>query len=368
MTKSPERVASATGRNAEGQFVRHGCVMLLIVLACSLPALCATLWRTEPEMSVELRRTVRLSGALPQLARASLLPGGSFAVFSERFTENFVSVGIFSTSGELVKNLAGTDVPTGLASLSSLQIDSGGILWATTFIPGEVARLNQNGLISVSDLAKLKIAYDLALDEPHGYVYVSGCASENSRADSPLLLVHQFAIDGLKYRKSFLQTDPSVVGNTQLGIQSVPLDVDAKGTVWAVDSPAFTLYSIDPTSGRSTSIPIRSRVAKPSGKLDPFGDNSYTRKYIYASFTPDSVVVAGDRVIVAIRQPGDISAAAYLLEIFDSAGVQIGVDIPAPGRLVGKFGNGGLLFGSPGKNGPTLIEGALSDSRHTHGK
>ena len=361
MVKWRGKAAHDGDRNAEGQFARRFAI-LSVVLACCLPVVCASLGPEQPQMSVLVRRTIRLPDALPHLTRASLLPDGSFAVLSERLTEDFVSVGIFSTSGELVKNLAGTSVPTGLARLSSLQVDSGGKLWATTFIPGEVARLNQNGLISVSELPKLKMAYALALDEPHGYVYVSGCVPESSSSNSPLLLVHQFAIDGLKFCKSFLHSDPSVVGNTQLGIQWVPLDVDTKGTVWAVDSPAFTLYSIDPVSGRSTAIPIRSQLARPSGKLDPVGGNSYTRKYIYASFTPESVIADGDRIIVAIRQPGEMGAAGYLLEIFDSAGVQIGTDVPAPGSLVGKYGTGGLLFGSMAKSGSTLIEGALSNS------
>lgn len=361
-----EKVVLGAHRNAVGQFARRFAV-LCVVLACCVPALCTARWHAQPRISVLARRAVHLPGALPQLLRVSLLPDGSFVVFSDRITEDFVSLRVFNSSGALVKDLAGTNVPTGLTRLTSLQVSRDGILWATTFIPAEVARFNQNGLISVSDLPKLKMAYALVLDEVHGYVYVSGCAPEHPGVNLHCLLVSQFAIDGLKFRKSFLQTDPSVLRNTQFGIQWVPLDVDARGIIWAVDSPAFTLYSIDPASGRVTSSPIRSLMAKSAGKLNPIGGGSYTKKYIEASFSPDSVIAVRDRVVVAVRRPGEISVAGYILEIFDSSGVQIGVDVPAPGKLVGKYGTDGLLFGRSGKNGPILIEGVLSDSRHTHG-
>jgi hypothetical protein len=350
--------------NSGGRFAR-GFATICVLIACGLSALGVARDRTQPQISVLVRRAVHLRGGQPQLVRASILPDGSLAVFSERVAGDFLSFGIFSASGDLVKNLAGTDVPTGLARLTSLQSDRSGALWTTTFIPSEVARFNQNGLISVSDLPRLKMAYALALDEPHGYVYVSGCVPEHPGADASFLLVHQFAIDGLKFRKSFLQTDPTVLGNRQLGIQWVPLDVDANGIVWAVDSPALTLYSIDPASGRYASIPIRSRVAKSSGRLDPFGGDSYVKKYIKSSFVPESVIANGDRVVVAIRQPAETNADRYLLEIFDTAGVQIVVDVPAPGSLVGKFGIKGFLFGRMEKDGPVLIEGVLSNSLHS---
>jgi hypothetical protein len=363
MVRRREMAGLVANRNRVVLYARV-LVIIFVAVASALALVAAPCGNAQPQISVQVLRAVHLAGSQPLIVQASLLPGGSFAVFSERITEDFTSLGIFSAAGELVKNLAGTNVPTGLSRLSSLHVDRGGILWASTLDPGGVARLNQNGLISAGKLSKLKVAYGLALDEAHGYVYVSGAPVDNPGADSSLLLIHQFAIDDLKFRKSFLQMDPSVLDNGQIGIQSVPLDVDKRGIVWAVDSPAFRLYSIDPVSGRRTSIPIRSRVATPAGKLDPLGGGSYTREYIESAFIPESVIADGNRIIVAIRRPGEITAAHYLLEIFDSTGVQIGVDIPAPGRLVGKY-VGGLLFGGVEKAGATIIEGVLSNPVHS---
>jgi hypothetical protein len=83
-------------------------------------------------------------------------------------------------------------------------------------------------------------------------------------------------------------------------------------------------------------------------------------EYFRRSFFPGLVLVTGTRVIISIQRP---AGAGYLLEVFDLAGAQIGVDVPAPGRLVGKYGKGGLFFGRAGQNGPVLVEGVLSDSK-----
>lgn len=321
---------------------------------------CGVLGQAEPRLSIVVRRSIDLSAALPQLVRACLLPGNYIAILSQGTTEPAASLGIFRSSGALVKNLAGTNIPTGLSLLTSLQAESDGTLWATTFEPAEVARLNRDGVTSANSLSNLLMAYALVVDQTHGYIYVSGCAAQHRGPNPYCLLVHQFAINGVKLRRSFLQTDPSVLRNTQFGVQWVPLDVDTTGVVWAVDSPAFTLYSIEPDSGRVTSRPIRSRLAVAPGKLNPVGGSSYTREYLRSSFYPVAVITTGNWVIVAIRRPGQFRFATYLLEIFNSAGVQVGLDIPAPGRLVGKYGGGGVLFGSSGKNGPILIEAVLS--------
>jgi hypothetical protein len=290
------------------------------------------------------------------LDQVAALPGGGFAVFSELATENFVSLGIFGSSGGLVKNVAGTSVPTGLPRLSSLQVDSSGLLWVTTLNPAEVARFNQNGLLSVDTLAKPVVGYALALDQARGYVYVGGCAP---LPGAVCLLVHQYAIDGMKYRKSFVETNPDVLRKAQFPIQWVPLDVDPRGIVWALDSPAFTLYSINPVSGHVASYPIRSRVAVPPGPVPPKGGFAEMAGYFRRSFLPGLVLVTRGRVVISIRRP---AGAGDLLEVFNSAGAQVGVDVAAPGRLVGKDSNGGLFFGRSGENGPVLIEGVLSDS------
>jgi hypothetical protein len=357
---------AVSGSGSGGPRSVGGFSILCFAFVCSLRAVVASGGQVRPRISVTVRRSISLSAALPQLLRVSVLPNGFFAVFSERADEDVVLAEVFSPSGEPVKRIAGTNVATGLARLSSLEVGSDGIIWATGLIPPELGRLNQNGLVSVNDLPKLEMAYGLTLDESHGYVYVSGCVPEHPGMDFRCLLVHQFSINGLKFRKSFLETDPSVIANSQFGIQWVPLDVDTRGVVWAADAPAFTLYSIDPAADRPVSFPIHSRAARPPGKLDPLGGRSYTMKYIESSWMLDSIMTIGTRIVVSIRQPGELSAARYLLEVFDSAGVQIGMDIPAPGNLVGKSGTEGLLFGRWSQSGPVLVDAVLSERSRGH--
>lgn len=361
-------LAEETRRCRSGE--RHivgGLVALCAVLASVFSVHRIASGQPSSRISVLIRQSVDLTGALPQVLQASVLPNGTFVVFSEPPNGDSESFGIFDSIGRLVKNLAGRGVPTGLTYLSSIRAGRGDIFWATALAPPELAQLNQNGVISATNLPQMRLAYDVALDEAHGYVYVSGCAPEHPERDFQCLLVHQFTIEGLKFQRSFLETDPAVLRNSQFGIQWVPVDVDIKGIVWAVDSPAFTLYSIDPTSGRSSSVLIASRMVRPAGKLDLSGGDSYTKKYVESLFSPDSVVTVSNAVVVAVRRPGELVAARYILEIFNFSGVQIGMDIPAPGRLVGKYGTSGLLFACKGKNGPTLIEGMLSGLRRTSG-
>ncbi|HEX5483683.1 MAG TPA: hypothetical protein VFZ08_13755 [Terriglobia bacterium] len=333
---------------------------LCVVVVCSFLFLCARRVSARSRITVIERRVIHLRGALPHVLQVVLLPGGQLAVFSRRADQDYVSLGIFSGGGVLVKNLAGTSVATGLGRLTCLQVDSHGTLWVTALIPAEIVRFNQDHLLSVNILPTPMLAYALALDETRGYAYITGCARERRGSRVECLLVHQFTINGMKFRRSFLDSDPGVLRNEQFGIQWVPIDVDSAGTVWAVDSPAFNLYSIEPASGRITSYPIRSRIAKPAGKLNPLEGPVYTHAYYEASFIPNSLIAVGHVVIVGIRCPDE---AGNLLEIFSSNGRQIDMDIPAPGRLVGKYGKAGLLFGRSGKKGPVLIEGALSSLR-----
>lgn len=337
-----------------------GLAMLGVVLAWALPLLHAARAQARRRIIVLTRRTVHLRGALPHLTQAALMPGGSYGVLSDRNSGDFVSLGIFNSDGALEKNLAGTSVHTGLATLTSLQADSRGILWVTTLMPARVARFSQNGLLSTSALPEPEFAYALALDEARGYVYVTGCAPQHPGVSSDCLLVHQFAVDGMKFRRSFLHTDPGILRNTQFSIQWVPADVDARGIVWAVDSPSFTLYSINPVSGNITSYLIRSLKARDPGALDVRRGGAYIQDFIRRLSRPSYVVATRHRVVVCIQRP---SGEGHLLEVFNPKGAQIGEDVAAPGSLVGKGGNGGLLFGRSGKTGPVLIEGVLSDSR-----
>jgi hypothetical protein len=210
------------------QRVAWGLRVLCALVACGLSSVRAGGPQELSRTQVVTQHTVELRGALPVLEQVAAQPGGGYAVFSSLADQDFVSLGIFSSSGGLVKNLAGTSVPTGLPRLTSLEADSRGVLWVTTLHPVKVARFDQNGLLSVDALAKVEVGYALALDEPRGYVYVGGYAGLPGGA---CLLIHQFAVAGMRFRQSFLKTNPDVLRKSQFPIQWVPLDVDPHGIV-----------------------------------------------------------------------------------------------------------------------------------------
>jgi hypothetical protein len=329
------------------------------VLLCARPSIAAS----RARLRISTRRFITLRGALPRAWQVALLPGGGFAVLSGTFTGNDSLLGIFTRSGVLVKNLAGTSVPAGLGSLTSVYVDGRGDLWVGALMPPEVAQFTRNGLVSVRLVPKLKIEYSLALDEARRYLYVAGCDPEGPGGNVSCLLVHQFTADGLKLRKSFLQMDPSIVRNMQVTMQSVDIDVDGVGTVWAVDSPALVLYKINPASGHVSRYAIRSQIARPPGKLIQSGDPRYFGSYIRSLFLPTAVIACGDWVAVCVRRAGDSATAGYFLEIFKSSSEQVGEDVAAPGELVGKGSGDTLLFSKPGKHGPILIEAVIPGSR-----
>jgi hypothetical protein len=333
-----------------------GCALVGAALLCARPSIAAS----RSRLRVTTQHVTALRGALPRVWQVALLPGGGFAVLSGTFTNNDSLLGIFTESGVLVKNLAGTSVPTGLGNLTSVNADSRGDLWVGAFLPPEVAQFTRSGLVSVRSVPKLKIEYSLALDEARRCLYVAGCDPEGSGGSVSCLLVHQFTIDGLKLRGSFLQMDPSVVRNMQVTMQSVDIGIDSGGTVWAVDSPALALYKINPASGHVSRYAIRSQIARPPGKLVQRPDPAYFGSYVRSVFLPTAVIASSDWVAVCVRRSGDLATAGYFLEIFKSSGEQVGEDVTAPGGLVGRGSGDTLLFSKPGEHGPVLMEAVIS--------
>ena len=316
--------------------------------------------RERPQAVLDTERPTRLRGALAVIDRAAQLPGGEFAVLSESSGgDDRDALDAFSASGVLVKAMGGTAVPLGLSRLTSLEATRGGNLLVTTFYPPEVGRFDQTGLVSARKLAPLKNTYGIALDEARGYAYIAGCRVVTDAA-GPCLLVHQFSLRDWRLRRSFLPMAPSVRLGQQFSVQSVPLDVDSEGTVWAVDSPALVLYSINPATGLAVPHPIREIGARPAGRFNPLGSGDYVRNYLGRYTFPLGVAAAGGWVVVSLRRPG---GRGYALAVFDRAGAEVAGDLRSPGPLVGRGPGGRLLFARSGRGGPGLVVGRLRVSR-----
>src|SRR5579875_3552232 len=308
--------------------------------------------------TLRIARKTMLIGALPRVIFATERPEGRLTVLSGTFSgPDTVSLAQFDLSGRLIGKLAGTDIPTGLSRVEGFRVDHLGDTWVSTLYPPELARFSQGSLISAVLLKAIRITYGLALDETRGRVFVAGC-SPRSKPPGGCLLIHQFTFPGLQYVRSFLPTAPEVLQKRQFSVQTVPIEVGPRGNVWAIDSPAWTLYSIDPSSGRVSSHPIQSRVMPRAGAFDAMGGAEYVRTYMQNAAVPVSIVISGRTVIVCVRRSGH-----FWLELFNLSGAQIGTDVPAPGRLVGTGRGDALLFGASSKGGAQLIRAELRDLR-----
>lgn len=309
-----------------------------------------------PQLRLARRSAVALRGALPVVQQVAEPAGGGFAVLSASPSGRAVALGLFGHRGRLLRSLAGEGSKTALGRVTAVQ-SSGRTIWASAFLPPEVAEFSGGHLISVRVLAKPMMAYSLALDPVRALAYVSGLGRPGTHG----LLVHRFAFPSFRLLGSSLAMDALVRRDRAIVAQWVPMAVGPRGTVWAVDAPALTLYAVRP-SGAIGRYPIRSRIAKPVPPLDPSGATH--ARWWAGAYWPTAIAISGRRVVVCIRRP---HGAGFLLEVFNPSGRQVGTDIPAADRLVGVSREGGLLFARDGSP-PLLLRGRLVGVRNVRGR
>lgn len=192
----------------------------------------------------------------------------------------------------------------------------------------------------------------LALDEPHGFFFLSGCLPMHTYLDRGCKVVHQYRLKDRKYVGSYVDNDPQIGEKNLLSFSDNALDVDAQGMVWVVDAPLMKLLRLDPGTGKTEGFTVRSALAKPLSKVEPGADIEalYGNAYLL-----ERVIAVPGAVVVSIRGPQSSS----LLEVFNPQGRQISVDLKPPGKLVGKTRNGHLLFAAPVKGGFEIGEYSL---------
>ncbi len=299
-------------------------------------------------------RTVALRGALPQVQQVAALSEGDLAVLSDGSDGGSPTLQTFTRRGVLKRTLAGKGSPAALGRVTSVQV-AGGAVWASAFLPPEVAEFRGGHLAWAKVLpAPLMTAYALALDPARGLAYVSGLVRPGPGAQ----LVHRFTFPAFQIKGSALPTSPLVVRDGADVAQWVPMAVGLRGTVWAVDAPALTLYAIR-ASGNVDAYPIRSRLAHPPGPLDQMAGAAAERRWWTQAYWPAGVFAAKGRIIVCVRRP---RGAGYLLEVLIASGRQVGVDLPTPDRLVGVSGDGSLIFARDGQP-PALLRGRIVGAR-----
>jgi hypothetical protein len=291
---------------------------------------------------------------LPQVQQVAVLSDGDLAVLSDGSDGGSPTLQTFTRRGALKRTLAGKGSSAALGRITSVQV-AGGAVWASAFLPPEVAEFRSGHLASAKTLpAPLMTADALALDPARGLAYASGLVRPGPGAR----LIHRFTFPGFRIKGSALPMSPLVVRDNADVAQWVPMAVGPRGTAWAVDAPALTLFAVR-ASGRVDAYPIRSRLAQPPGPLDQMAGAAAEHRWWAQAYWPTGVFAAKGRIIVCVRRP---RGAGYLLEVFLAGGRQVGVDLPTPNRLVGVGGRGSLIFAREGQP-PALLRGRIVGAR-----
>jgi hypothetical protein len=294
--------------------------------------------------SVMLRKT---SGEVDQVVP---LPGGEYAVRDSNFRRpETQAIEVYAHSGSLIRKVGGFgNGPQSFLRLMSVAAQADGALWSGDFAR-RINRYDPSGKLTGTLLLQkpaLSSLTSLALDESRGVFYVAGCLPEHVYIDLGCLLVHQYSLKNNEFLHSFVPTDPALLKGNLQPFEATFIDVDGAGNVWAVDAPIFKILRLNPVSGKVTSFPVRSNIARPtlSLPLPKPGEQNQLRAQFDTSFLLWRVLAAGPYAVVSVRKPHD---SGYLLQVFDQTGRQVGIDLASPGELAGRTSAGELIFCVP---------------------
>lgn len=308
------------------------------------------------QVTLKLERRQKLEKQAGQVDQALEVPGGGYLVRDADFERpKTQALELYDQAGRFLRKLGGAgDRPGSYLRLTGAATTRDGLLWAADLV-GRLSFFNPQGALRSTRLVQnpgFQID-SLSVDEPHGVFYLAGCLPIQHYIDDGCRLVHQFGLADRRYRKSFLRTDPGVVAKGLAALSTLSVDVDPKGRPLAVDAPSFLLLRADPASGREEVFPLRSLSAAP---MPPLGKGEKVQALFDRSAKVARVVAAGSFAVVVLTLP---RKAGELLEVFDSSGRQIAIDLRPPGKLVGKTASGRLLFAARSGLGFELIEAGL---------
>lgn len=236
--------------------------------------------------------------------------------------------------------------------LKSVVLAEDKTVWVAD-VAGRISRFNLSGwLIDTRLVQKPGYQIDgLTLDEARGVYYLSGCLPKQVYLNYGCQLVHQYGLGDGSYRRSFLETDREALEKNLISLEDHQIDTDERGRVYAIDAPLLKVVRFEPDTGEAQAFPVRSRIATPLEAVRPGLQNSsdaYQNAYLL-----DRVLATGQGFVVSVRKP---KGEGFLLQAFDAGGEQVVVDMPSPGRLVGKTRAGNLLFASKAQAGFEITE------------
>jgi hypothetical protein len=294
-----------------------------LFLAVSLALTGSGAWA---EAKLALVRRTTLVKATGRIDQAVALPVGGFLVRdADLLKEATQALEVYDSSGRFVRKIGGYGPrPGNYQALKQIALGTDGTVWAADLI-GRLSFFDLGGRLADTKLIQAP-GYQvegLALDEPRGFFYLSGCLPMNTYLDRGCKVVHQYRLKDRKYVGSYVDNDPQLREKSLLSFSDNALDVDAQGLVWVVDAPVMKLSRLDPGTGKTEGFAVRSALAKPLSKVEPGADTEALYRNAYLL---ERVITVPGAVVVSIRGPQNFS----LLEVFDPQGRQISVDLPPP--------------------------------------
>lgn len=303
-------------------------------------------------------RRVILSKAKGRVDQVVPLPSGGFLVRdADLLNPASQALEVYDAAGRFVRKISGYGPrPGSYQALKGIALSSDGTIWVADLL-GRLSFFDLNGRLLGTKLIQAPgFQVDgISLDEPHGLFYLSGCLPTHTYLNFGCKVVHQYSFKDRKFLRSFLDNDRQIGEKNLLAVSDNALDVDAQGAVWSVDAPVLRLARVDTRSGKTEAFPVRSLVAKPAPKIEPGAAAEAVYRSLYLL---DRVVAASGFTVVSVRGP---KGSKPLLEVFDSKGKQVAVDLEPPGTLVGRSRDGRLLFATPVKGGFEIGEYSLSE-------
>lgn len=303
-------------------------------------------------VSVKRTSLVKAGGRIDQ---AVPVLGGGFLIRDADFLKEATqALEVYDASGRFLRKIGGYGPrPGSYQALKQIALGTDGTVWVADLI-GRLSLFDLGGRLQETKLIQAP-GYQvegIALDEPRGLLYLSGCLPKETSLEHGCKVVHQYRLKERKFLRSFADNDPKIGQNNLISFSDNALDVDGQGKVWVVDAPVLKLTRVDPAAGKSEGFAIRSNTAKPLEKVEPGADVEALFKSAYLL---ERVVAIPAGIVVSVRGPN----GAYLLEVFDAQGRQVAVDLQSPGKLVGKTRGGHLLFATPVKSGFEIGEVSL---------
>lgn len=315
-------------------------ILILYVVALFQWISYASPWLGPKKTLVKEYMLEKPSGGVDQ---AIQMPDGRFLIRDADFlNETGQAIELYDEAGKFVRKIGGFGRSPGqYYRLTDLAVRDNEV-WGIDFQDRRISVFGLDGELKRTRLVQVPAFQptNLVLDEERGFVYLAGCLPTKTYLDLGCQLLHQYAIDDFKLKRSFWDTDPEALEKSLFSFEYYYIDSTDIGQIFAADAALFKLWRIDPESGEVQSYPIATQQAQPVTALLALNAGEPSKVYEIA-YLIDRLVVVKGRVIVSIREPRH---SGYLLQVFDLEGNQIATDWEAPGRLVGKSADNRNLF------------------------